>query len=384
MVGIGGVVVLTAALSLSGSEKRVGPLRLEQEASAAWSPDGRRIAITREYLDADTSLRHWEIWDVRVDGARQQPIARVATDETRPFWSSRLLWSPDGRRIAYQFETQFRRFGIGVVMADGTDDRPVTFTPTGVLTAWSGDGRRIFFIRSGALYSVDVRTRRVTRITRSGGWRSGADPIPDTAQLSGDARWLAFSTEIEEEGDQPEYEELEIVTAAGTHWGTVGLDYLDDELAFAWAPRGARLAFAAEHRLFVTTPPEEPFFLTGEEPRRVAGARSVISVAWSPNGERLLWNSGQSAFYVADADGRRRRAIVTLETLAEVRGDGTVRPLRGVRVLPAISADEVSWGPGGLVALRLSIPCEDGDIHPRGLHVVNTSTGVLRRLTSRC
>lgn len=367
MLGVGAVLVLAAAWRSwptgDGSQTVVGD---GDDFAATWSPDGRRIAFMREY-----SMERNEIWVVGGDGTREHRITRDATNETEYVVDSRPLWSPDGTRIAYSF----RSGGIRVIATDGTGDRALTTKTGDSPTSWSRDGRRILFVRSGAPYTVDVGTLRVTRAPGSRPiWGPSPPPIGD-ARWSGDARWIVATASIEEEvlGQEDYRDELLIMPTARGPWRTLDVEYCCDRsgsrggFAFAWAPRAARLAFATGHGLFVTTP--------SGKPHRVPGALGVRTVAWSPNGAQLLWTSGGNSFYVADADGRRRRAIVTLETLAQLRGDRRViRP--GAL---ASSPPSPSWAPGAEVAFDLSFPCNRS-----GIHVVNPRTGMISRLTNRC
>jgi Tol biopolymer transport system component len=196
----------------------------------AWSPDGRRLAF-----DATTTIAapgcqtwcgEWRIYVVNADGSA---LARVAE-------GNRMSWSPGGRRLAYRTRVGGEDLASGIATVDlttGTHALRVTRWP-GTLTfespSWSSDGSRIAFERwgnTGRTREVDVLDLRTGRITK---WAAGHDPI--------------------------------------------------------YAPRGARLAFVRATGVYTTDGPRRS--------RRVA--RCVFSQCslpqWSHNGARLAWLDG--------------------------------------------------------------------------------------------
>jgi Tol biopolymer transport system component len=97
--------------------------------SAAWSRDGRRVALGAN--------RH--IWVMNADGSNLRQVTKGALSEGAP------AWSPDGRRIAFS-SARTGAEQVWVVPAKGGSLRHVSHrTSSCVDPAWSPDGRWIAF-----------------------------------------------------------------------------------------------------------------------------------------------------------------------------------------------------------------------------------------------
>jgi dipeptidyl aminopeptidase/acylaminoacyl peptidase len=154
--------------------------------SAAWSPDGRRLVITRFRARtprlfvmsrsgererrltfrngdaADWSARNRIAFARRRDDrlpARQdifsiRPNGRGLRRLTRDGCSTDPSWSPDGRRLVF---TRYCRgeFGTYVMNAYGTGVRVVI--PGAHEAVWSPDGERIAFNRGDRLYTANAQ-----------------------------------------------------------------------------------------------------------------------------------------------------------------------------------------------------------------------------------
>jgi len=151
------------------------------------SPDGRRLAIATDDDDGT-------IWILEMGSGR--PPQRLTFDGHARF----PVWSPDGRRIAFE-SSQEGHGGIFVQAADGARDAERLTTPDPgfeqVPESWSADGASLAFVNvkwgvKDTIWSVAVRgSRRIDRQLAVAG-SNQMDP-----RFSPDGRWIAYASEGE-------------------------------------------------------------------------------------------------------------------------------------------------------------------------------------------
>jgi Lysyl oxidase/WD40-like Beta Propeller Repeat len=126
----GGDLVVGGAPVTSGAAVDVAP---------DWSPDGRRIAFSRQRPGGRGSA----LMTVRRDGGG----LRRLTDGRRV--DTHAAWSPDGRRIAFASAALTGgTFDIRVIGERGGRSRVLVGGPAeDVAPSWSADGRRLLFVR---------------------------------------------------------------------------------------------------------------------------------------------------------------------------------------------------------------------------------------------
>jgi Tol biopolymer transport system component len=145
------------------------------EGTPSWSPDGRRIAFS----SARTGYE--QVWVVSASGGAIRRVSHRTTSCVDP------AWSPDGKWIAYSCMLGFRKLVIARVGA--SSDRVVTRGGGAVAEedpAWTPDARTLLFTRSNGyhldgVYSVSTTGRALRRLVAGG---SEPSLSPDGRQLA--------------------------------------------------------------------------------------------------------------------------------------------------------------------------------------------------------
>ena len=147
----------------------------------AFSPDGQWITYV--------TIPDFSLWRSRTDGSDRVQLTSLTG------YAGIARWSPDGRRIAFEWAASGKTLKLAVISRDGgapeqvipdTEDSHDQNDPT-----WSPDGEQIIFARDASLAEVermellrvDLRTRKVTPVPGSEGLYS--------PRWSPDGRYLA-------------------------------------------------------------------------------------------------------------------------------------------------------------------------------------------------
>jgi Tol biopolymer transport system component len=231
-------------------------LRLGPWTGSTWSPRGLYIAAWRGRLLSAVAPNGRVAWTIPARG----PVRDVA-------------WSPDGYRIAYR-----RDDVLAVVAGDGTGARVFAAPVRPVAPAWRpGAPHTLAWVGArGRVEVADVDTGAVV-------WRSSA-AVRGVRTLA----WSADGHRLLARGRH----RVVVLDVHGNRVWRVRLPRGTRVTGAAWAPRGDRMALALRDRaasatrVYVTPSarvPHRPIFAT---------SGTLASLAWSPDGRRLLvrWN----------------------------------------------------------------------------------------------
>ncbi len=305
---------------------------------AKWTADGAHILFT--YNRA--------IWAVTPDGSRlwrlaqapRQPVSMSDFLDYSPPWTATFDVTPDGKHVVYATceyvpdlprsalvgEAAALRFDyeLAAVGLHGNAARRLTrHADFDNYPAWSPDGTRVAFVSNRDVSSLwkgrwvglyimaadGADVRRLAPGLEALAWQPPA--------WSPDGQSIAVAVEswdLKEE--RKEGHALYVVPADGA-----GFVRLSEAVSGgAWSPDGTRLAFAkpegAEVALYtiaadgadarrVTTAPEWQPGYGGPDPR----AAWIHTIAWSPDGTKLLYWCGDYQFCVVTRDGEPVRRI---------------------------------------------------------------------------
>jgi Tol biopolymer transport system component len=244
---------------------------------AAWSPDGGKLAFTAYERPYPEQPWGWTA-AVYVKDLRSGDLRRVS-DAPRPLVNS-VSWSPDGSRISIVEEAPDGERAISWVrvvdLATGTS-RTFPQRSIGHPVVWSADGREIAFNDGLGVEIVNTVDESTEPYRVSGGYRvAGSYSFFDPPVWSPDGEWILAAGSSQS------------MIAARDSDGFDGRRV--DGSAGAWSPDGKRLVFRGSPELgdgdiYVTD-------ASGADPRevvRVPSMTSLESIAWSGDGERLLY-----------------------------------------------------------------------------------------------
>jgi TolB protein len=218
-----------------------GLRRLTQNAGlggAAWSPDGRKLVFVERPQRSGAACRpagrcHDEIYVINTDGTGLRRLTRNAVSDGGP------VWSPDGRRIAFTRDRDPQTVNIYVMNADGTGQRRLTPNirrRPWIELAWSPDWKKIAFIASGGRRgAADIFV-----INADG---SDLRNVTNTVTTSFDFAWSPDGRRIAYLEGNPGGAPLSVVNADGTGKRRLTGPLMVDLGSPSWSQDGRTIAF---------------------------------------------------------------------------------------------------------------------------------------------
>lgn len=150
-----------------------------------YSEDPREVTLPSGKKVTDfTDDSNWDIYRMRLDGS--EPLLRLTNAPTQ---EDQALFSPDGKTIAYRFWNKGSH-DLWLMDADGKNKRPLVEDPQHQekTPTFSPDGKKVVFFsnRDGVkwnLYMIDLKTRKIQRLTRDHVSDKHPQFTPDGAEL---------------------------------------------------------------------------------------------------------------------------------------------------------------------------------------------------------
>jgi Tol biopolymer transport system component len=290
---------LHSVMALGGASRLLIDASGYEFASPALSPDGATIAFAGDSA----------IYVRPTSGGAARLLARA-------HYPSYLVWSPDGKRIAYVSDNAWFIYGranlgnlapssISVVNVSGGDPVRITnVTHLNTSPAWTPDGRALLFVSSlGG--GRDIYEQRLTRAGRPSGEprRLTTGSNAHTITMAADGSRLAYSVlstrsnlwwaPISPRQTTP-FSDARAVTDENQIVEGMGVSRDGQWLVYDSNRSGN------QHIFRIRT--------TGGEPEQLThGAVDDFLPAWSPDGRSIAyhsWRSGNRDIYVMGADGR--------------------------------------------------------------------------------
>jgi Tol biopolymer transport system component len=216
---------------------------------------------------------------------------------------------PGNGQITFgRFDPQLGDFSIWAANPDGTHQRRLTDEPS-FFSDWSPDGRRIafdFVDDTGVhIATMDPDGRRVRQLTFGEG-------IQEVPKWSPDGRWITFDASPEFPDAPGFHTDVWVMRADGSHARQLTKDHFDVEPVFS--ADGRRIAFG---RITDDEVGEEAIYVInrdGTAPREVvAPTLGLEHPDWSPDGRWITFNiapeAPRAAVMAVRPDGRDLRVV---------------------------------------------------------------------------
>jgi Tol biopolymer transport system component len=243
------------------------------------APDGRRVLLGR--YDT-TAVNAGNLWILDAERGVGTPFTFDAADDAT------AIWSPDGRRIVFARTRSQETFGLQITDVDAPE-RARELVPSGTAEwvgpdCWTPDGKRVLFDRIGTETGQDILIVDADGGGKAESWLATSFN-EQGADISPDGRWVVYGSNI---GGAFEIF-VKPFEGAGAPWqvSTAGGTYP------RWSPRGDEIFYRSPAGDIMTAPVtgSDDRFATG--PPRKLFAAGIVNTGWrdydvTPHGQRFL------------------------------------------------------------------------------------------------
>ncbi|MDQ4071227.1 MAG: hypothetical protein M3203_17420 [Actinomycetota bacterium] len=230
---------------------------------------------------------NFEIFTFNPNGTELEPVNLT----NHPANDGRPRWRSDGRKIAFE-SNRAGGNDIYVMDADGSNVQRITFTGDATSPAWHPDGSQIVYQRNIPGVFFDVY-----KVNIDG---TGVTPLASTPQedslpfWSPDGTVIAYSSRREDPTA-----DVHLMDSFGNNVRNITNSPGEDSWP-NWSPDGSQIAFHSRRH----DPAGEEIYRMNADGSNVTRltfnegpvqASFDIFPAWSPDGSRIVWNSGRNA-----------------------------------------------------------------------------------------
>lgn len=243
-----------------------------------WSRDGSQLAFMGLSLDGEQTESKVMVADMDDDSVNE-----IYTSESEhPIY---LNWSPDNANLSFISTTvSGQNMILQSVPSDG-GERTILDTGSPYYWSWAPDGS-VMIVHAGgaaasapqhlAFLSVDAAAETVTE--------QGLDSTPGAFQAPA---WSPDGSRIALARTSEEKNEIVVTDAAGQNPQTVGT--FANRTAFAWSSDGTRLAYISGEQALDSGTIGPLHVVDMETSEEIVEEGNIVAFFWSPSGEELAY-----------------------------------------------------------------------------------------------
>jgi Tol biopolymer transport system component len=303
-------VMLSALLALAACGDNASITRPSAAGAASF---GKTVnGSSQRVLFASDRDGNFEIYSMNPDGSDQKRLTNNPASDLYP------VWSPDGKRIAFQSTRDNPNGEIYAMNADGSGLVRITTSPFGGSSqpSWSKDGKQIVYVRASTRLDPNLPAPSDAEIYVMNADGTGSKLLTDNNSPDFAPSWSPDGRQI-------------VFVSARDHIGTGGSDLysmnpdgtgvtrltrqLGDVDYPSWDPHGRKIAFSVNSLSAATGIYVLDATSLGLTRITFAGPQIDVDPSWSPDGSQLVFTSKRDLntnIYAMNADGTKQTVLV--------------------------------------------------------------------------